>query len=363
MNTAKAIIAVGNNNFVVDEIIINDPIGNEVLVDIRSSGICHTDYDHMTNGSPTPYLMGHEGAGIVTKVGPNVSRIEVGDKVLLNWAIPCGECFQCDLGNQVMCVGDKPKAASLESTHWKGKPISRSFNLGTMATKTLVRENALVKTESEIPFNSACIIGCGVMTGYGSAVNVAKIEPGSSVAVIGCGGVGLNVIQGAKIAGATKIIAMDISEKRLEMAVEFGATHTYQTKRDDNGLLNAAEDIKEMTKGYGADYAFECTAIPALGAAPLAMIRNAGTAVQVSGIEEEITIDMNLFEWDKTYINPLYGKARPQIDFPKIVEHYDCGNLKLDEMISKVYKMEELDQAFLDMLAGRIAKGVIEMNT
>jgi S-(hydroxymethyl)glutathione dehydrogenase/alcohol dehydrogenase len=208
-------------------------------------------------------------------------------------------------------------------------------------------------------FEAASIIGCGVMTGYGSVVNVAKVKPGSSVAVLGTGGVGLNVIQGARICGATIIIAVDISPQRLEMAKFFGATHTITADKNDAGLMQAAQQVKALTLGRGADYAFECTAIPQLGAAPLAMIRNAGMAVQVSGIEQEITIDMNLFEWDKIYINPLYGKCRPQVDFPKIVELYDNGSLLLEEMITQTYPLDDLQKAFDDMLKGKNAKGVI----
>jgi len=207
--------------------------------------------------------------------------------------------------------------------------------------------------------SSASIISCGVMTGYGSVVNTAKLDAGSSAVIIGTGGVGLNAIQGARISGASKIIAIDINAERLEMAKQFGATHTILADKNDVGLINASEKVKTLTNGRGADYAFECTAVPALGAAPLAMVRNAGTAVQVSGIEEEITIDMSLFEWDKTYINPLYGKCRPQIDFPKLVNLYHKGDLLLDEMITQTYPIENLQQAFDDMLSGKNAKGVI----
>jgi S-(hydroxymethyl)glutathione dehydrogenase/alcohol dehydrogenase len=229
-----------------------------------------------------------------------------------------------------------------------------------MAEYTLVKESAVVKNHSDkMTFQAASIISCGVMTGYGSVVNAAKVKPGSSVVVLGTGGVGLNVIQGAKIANAGKIIAIDINQNRLEMAKAFGATHTLLANRADTGLLNAASQVKGLTCGRGADYAFECTAIPQLGAAPLAMVRNAGTAVQVSGIEQEITIDMNLFEWDKTYINPLYGKCRPQIDFPDIIDLYEDGQLLLEEMITRTYSLNELNKAFDDLLNGRNAKGVI----
>jgi len=177
--------------------------------------------------------------------------------------------------------------------------------------------------------------------------------------VLGTGGVGLNVIQGAKIAKAGAIIAIDVNPVRLWMAKKFGATNTLLADKNDTGLLQAAQQVKELTDGRGADYAFECTAIPELGAAPLAMVRNAGTAIQVSGIEQDITIDMRLFEWDKLYLNPLYGKCRPEIDFPKIIDHFEDGSLLLEEMVTNTYSLNHLDKAFEDMLKGKNAKGVI----
>ena len=363
----KAAIAKGDGSFMIDEIMVSDPKRDEVLVKIRAAGLCHTDHDSLNWGKPI--VMGHEGAGIVEKIGNDVSALAVGDQVILNWATPCMSCFQCKKGNEHICENNSPVVAGsdghtpghahLEGTKWNGKNIERSFNIGTISEYTLVKESACVKLNSDMPIPSASIISCGVMTGYGSVVNSAKLTAGSSAVILGTGGVGLNVIQGARISGASKIIAIDINSERLEMAKQFGATHTILADKNDTGLMNAAEEVKKMTEGRGADYAFECTAIPALGAAPLAMVRNAGTAVQVSGIEEEITIDMNLFEWDKIYINPLYGKCRPQIDFPKLVSLYDKGDLMLDEMITRTYPLENLKQAFDDMLAGRNAKGVI----
>lgn len=363
---AKAAIADGKGKFSIEEITVAAPQGDEVLVEIKAAGICHTDWDSLSWGKPL--VMGHEGAGIVRAIGETVKNIQVGDAVILNWAIPCGTCFQCLEGNQHICEENSPVTAGnkvsggharLEGTLYQGKPIERSFSIGTMSSHTLVREAALVKIHVEMPFTSASIVSCGVMTGYGSVVNAAKVKAGSSVVVLGTGGVGLNVIQGARISGASKIIGIDINPQRLEMAMEYGATHTILADKNDIGLLEAAKIVKEMTHGRGADYSFECTAIPALGAAPLAMIRNAGTACQVSGIEQEITIDMNLFEWDKIYINPLYGKCRPQIDMPILQDLYAKGDLKLDEMITRTYPLEDLEKAFDDMHHGRNAKGVI----
>ena len=366
MLQCKAAIADGKGNFSIQNITVDDPRNDEVLVQIKASGVCHTDWDSQSWNKPL--IMGHEGAGIVQKVGKDVKSLQIGDKVMLNWAIPCYECFQCQEGNQHICernsavtAGNKLSEghATFASTRYNNVPIERAFSLGTMSEFTLVREAACVKMHVEMPFASAAIVGCGVMTGYGSVVNAAKVKTGSSVVVLGTGGVGLNVIQGARIAGARKIIAIDINPLRLDMAKEYGATHVILAEKTDKGLLNAAKIVKTMTDGRGADYAFECTAIPELGAAPLAMIRNAGMAVQVSGIEQEITIDMNLFEWDKIYINPLYGKARPQIDFPILQDLYAKGDLILDKMVTRTYDLDDLAQAFADMYAGKNAKGVI----
>ncbi len=364
---SKSAIATGDGKFIIDTITVADPKADEIIVKIKAAGLCHTDHDSLNWGKPI--VLGHEGAGVVEQIGSEITDFKIGDKVILNWATPCMKCFQCQEGNQHICENNSPVTAGgngytpghahLEGSLWNDKPIERSFNIGTIAEYALVKASACVKLESDMPMPSASIISCGVMTGYGSVVNSAQLTAGSSAVVLGTGGVGLNVIQGAKISGASKIIAIDINDERLEMAKQFGATHTIKASKEDIGLMQAAEDVKKLTDGRGADYAFECTAVPALGAAPLAMIRNAGTAVQVSGIEEEITIDMNLFEWDKIYINPLYGKCRPQIDFPKLVSLYDKGDLMLDEMITRTYSLENLQQAFDDMLAGRNAKGVI----
>lgn len=365
---SKSAIATGKGDFVIGEVFLQKPQADEVLVRMKAAGLCHTDYDSLSWGKPI--VMGHEGAGVVVEVGKAVNHLKAGDQVILNWATPCLECFQCQEGNQHICENNSPVVAGgnghtpghahLEGTKWNGQSIERSFNIGTLSEYALVKESALVKvSEENLNFSAAAIVSCGVMTGYGSVVNSAKLTAGSSAVVLGCGGVGLNVIQACRISGASKIIAIDVNENKLHLAKQFGATHTILADKKDIGLTQAAKKVHRLCNGRGADYAFECTAIPALGAAPLAMVRNAGTAVQVSGIEEEITIDMRLFEWDKVYINPLYGKCRPQVDFPKLMRLYKKGDLLLDEMITKTYPLEKLQHAFDDMLAGKNAKGVI----
>lgn len=365
MLTSKAVVSNGKGHYHVDTIKVDECGEDEVLVKIVAAGICHTDWDSIQTWNKT-FIVGHEGAGRVQAIGKNVTKVAVGDKVILNWAIPCGQCFQCLEGNVHICEVNSPVCgcaleghAHIESSLHNDQPIERSFHLGTMSEYAVVKQAAVVKLIHDIPFAAASIIGCGVMTGWGSVVNAANVKAGSSVCVIGCGGVGLNAIQGAKNSGAAKIIAIDIAENRLTQAKEFGATHGIIASKDDVDFIKVREQVRALTEDRGADYAFECTAIPALGSAPLTLIRNAGTAVQVSGIEQRIDFDCELFEWDKIYINPLYGMCNPERDFPRILDLYQQGALKLDELVSKTYRLEDIEQGFDDLLNGRIAKGVV----
>jgi S-(hydroxymethyl)glutathione dehydrogenase/alcohol dehydrogenase len=353
---ARAIVGDGQGRFSDETVRLGEPQGGEVLVRIEASGVCHTDLDSISWRAPL--ILGHEGAGVVLACGPEVTHVGPGDRVLLNWAIPCGHCIQCGRGAESLCE-DRPRVAR-DQLEWSGGRLRPSFGLGTMATHALVPRQAAVRIEVEIPFPSAAILGCGVMTGFGSVVNAAKVTAGSTVVVLGCGGVGLSCLQGAAHAGARMIIAVDVSASRLEMARAFGATHTMLADREDAGLLDMARQVKALI-GRGADYAFECTAVPALGAAPLAMIANGGRAVAVSGIEQVVPIDMQLFEFDKLYINPLYGQCRPFRDLPMLLDLYAAGRLKLDEMVTRTYPLSAagLTAAFADMKAGVGAKGVL----
>ena len=353
---ARAIISDGAGGYADAEIELADPAAGEVLVEIRASGVCHTDVDSLN--WRRPLILGHEGAGVVAATGEGVAHVAAGDRVVLNWAIPCGRCFQCRRGAEALCEA-KPQVKNT-SFRWAGGRVWPSFGLGTMATHALVAKEAVVKVEVEIPFPSAAILGCGVMTGFGSVTNAAKVEAGSTVVVLGCGGVGLSCLQGARHAAARMIIAVDVNPARLEMAKAFGATHTLLAERGDAGLIEASKAVKAMI-GRGADYAFECTAVPELGAAPLAMVGNGGVAVAVSGIEQVVPIDMQLFEFDKLYINPLYGQCRPARDFPVLLGLYDQKRLKLDEMVTRTYPLSAagLAEAFAHMHAGLNAKGVL----
>jgi Zn-dependent alcohol dehydrogenase len=354
---SRAVVTDGKGNFGVETIEVGAPGPGEVRVRVRAAGVCHTDHKFLTRG--IVQILGHEGAGEVVDVGPGVEGLVPGDRVLLNWAIPCRACFQCRRGAENLCER-RPKVP-LERFRWKGGAVDLAFTLGTMSELTVVPRAAVVRMDVPIPFESACILGCGVQTGVGTVLNVARVGTGDSVVVIGTGGVGLSVIQGARIARAGMIVGVDVNPARLEMARRFGATHTVLARREDAELRGAADQVRGLCGGRGADFAFECTSVPALCASPLSFVRNGGTAVQLSGTERRVSVDMELFEWDKVYLNPLYGKCRPRTDLPRLMGFYREGRLKLDEMVTRTYPIGEVAQAFADMLAGRNAKGVLVM--
>ena len=353
-HAVRGVIGDGVGGIDVQRFSIAAPGAREVLVRIKASGICHTDMDHA--GLKAPLILGHEGAGIVAAVGSSVTNLAAGDRVMLNWAIPCGECFQCKRGAKNLCE-NKPSVPS-ERFSGSSPSLRPMFGLGTLAEMALVPEEAVVPIPASVPFAVAAIMGCAVMTGYGSVVNVAKVAPGESAVVLGCGGVGLSVLLAAAMAGAKPLIAVDIEEWKLRKATELGATETILASRDDKGLAEAARTVKTWTGGRGADFAFECTAVPELGVAPLAMVRNGGMAVAVSGIEQTIQADMELFEFDKWYVNPLYGACDPQRDFPLLFSLYEAGRLNLDALISREYSLENIGTAFESLRNGG-GKGVL----
>ncbi len=348
----------------VVDVDVRDPGPGEVLVEIHASGVCHTDHDVMQ--APVKVVLGHEGAGVVAAVGRGVEGVTAGERVLLNWAMPCGRCAQCGLGNHHLCERQSPLVAlprprGRRDTLLDGVPVHRAFDLGTMSTHAVVREAAVFPYTAAIPATSAAIIGCGVMTGFGSVVNAAKVTPGCSVVVIGCGGVGLSIVQAARLSGARPIIAVDRHDERLGFALRFGATEAIRPEPDDHDLEGVAEAVRARTGGRGADYAFESTGVPSLAVSPLRMVRHGGMALQVSGTEQVVPVDMRLFEFDKTYVNPLYGQCSPARDFPRLLDLYERGDLLLDEMVTATYPLDDVASAFADMLSGSGAKRVLVM--
>ncbi|MGH8182448.1 MAG: zinc-binding dehydrogenase [Rhodanobacteraceae bacterium] len=309
----SAILADGGGYFSLETIEVDPPAEGEVRVAIAAAGVCHTDYASLR--WPGPLVMGHEGAGYIESVGTGVNDLAIGQPVLLNWAIPCGHCFQCEHGAAALCertheldvVHLGTSRAHAGGTRWHGQPVERSFHLGTFAQHTLVRVEAVTPLPPELPPEAACILGCAVMTGVGSAINVAAVAAGDTVAVLGCGGVGLNVIQGAHIAGADTIIAIDRVPARLERARELGATYVLVPDEKDIDHTQLVARVRAMTGGRGVDHAFEATGVPELAFLPLKLARNGGNALQVSGAHGSATLELTDLFWNKHYLAPLYG--------------------------------------------------------
>ena len=348
---------------VVEEITVEGPRRGEVTVKLGACGVCHSDLS-ATNGTlqmPPPLVLGHEAAGEVVEVGEGVAALAVGDHVVSSFIYMCGKCRFCSAGRPVLCL-EQGKAVttlpdgSVRTRDAAGKPLNVFSGCGVMAEYATLHVDNLVKIDPKIPLDRAALVGCAVTTGVGAVFNTAKVAPGSTVAVFGCGGVGLNVIQGARIAGAERIIAIDTVQAKLEMAKQFGATEVILTSGDD-----VAKNLKKMTGG-GPDYAFECVGNGELAATAYRAIRRGGLAVVVGvakASDSTAVRTMTLPFEEKTLTGSYFGSCVPRIDFPRMLGLYMGGKLKLDELITRRYAIGEAPQAFRDMEEGRNARGVI----
>jgi len=355
-----AVLYEHNKPLVIEDIEIEDPKPGEVMVKIVAAGVCHSDISHMEGIVPTPLpmVMGHEGAGVVEKVGEGVTRLQPGDHVILVWVPSCGVCRNCARGKPYLCASG-PMATMRDGTTRFKKGEQRIFHqtaVSSFAEYTVTHEDAVVKIRDDMPLEKAALIGCSVMTGVGAVINTAKVEIGSSVAVFGCGGVGLNVIQGAALAGATKIIAVDTLENKLEMAKTFGATHFVNASIED-----AVEKIREIAAPTGCDYSFEVIGIPEVVSEAFDAVEPGGTAVMVGmpPIESKVSIStLGLFV-GKTLKGAFYGSARARIDMPILCDLYMAGKLKLDELISRSYPIEQINDAFEALRNGEVARSIV----
>ena len=343
----------------IEELDLNDPGPGEVLVKMMASGVCHSDW-HVVKGEwghqDVPSVLGHEGAGIVESLGPGVSHLKPGDHVVLAWKNNCGLCEMCQKGWPNLCPRSRIPSSKpvLRGTDVE---INQLAGLGTFGSYTVVPEGAAVRIDEDIPFPQASLVGCGVTTGVGAAINTARVQPGSTVAVFGCGGVGLNCIQGAAIAGASTIIAVDLLDNKLEMGREFGATHTVNASDGD-----PVEAIKELSDGEGVHYAFEAIGlVEAPFVQSIRCTRSRGVTVWVghAPIDTPVTIDARDIMYEKMVIGSMYGSARPHIDFPRLLNLYREGRLKLDELISRSFPLEEVNAAFDVLSNGEVARSVL----
>jgi S-(hydroxymethyl)glutathione dehydrogenase / alcohol dehydrogenase len=341
-----------------DHVDIDTPIDREVLVRVVGSGVCHSDL-HFVDGFydfPAPAVLGHEAAGIVEAVGPQVDEFKPGDHVIACLSVFCGRCDYCLTGRTNLCSTRPIRATDAPARlRWQGQAVNQFANLSAYAEKMLVHSNALVKIRDDMPLDCAALIGCGVTTGVGAVLNTARIEPGSVVAVFGCGGVGLSAIQGARIAGARTIIAVDVHDHKLETAYELGATHTINGARKD-----AVAEIRALTDG-GVDYAFEAIGLKRAAEQCFESLRAGGTATIIGMIPvgQKIELEGSVFLREKKIQGSSMGSNRFKVDMPKYVDFYLQGRLKLDEMITRRLQLDELNEAFRAMKAGEVARQVL----
>ncbi len=358
----KAVVLTAKNEYSVQEIELDPPKANEVRIRMAATGLCMSDLS-VINGKlpmPMPIVLGHEGAGVVEEVGANVTNVKVGDHVITSFIPMCGKCHFCQHQEPWLCTatdlfsGMQPDGTSRVKLN--GKYIGSFAALGNMAEQVVCPAMCVVPIKKKYSLSAAALVGCGVMTGAGAALNTAKVQPGSSVAVFGCGGVGLSALQGAKIAGANPLIAVDLNDSKLEAARDFGATHTVNAGKDP------VAQIMEITGGVGVDYAFEVIGIPSVVAQAYAATRRGGTCCLVGapGATEEYKFSgLEMALSAKKVCGCIYGSTNAKVDFEKLLGFYETGQLDLDRMQSRTYKIEEVHQGFDDMVAGRNIRGVI----
>ncbi len=359
----KALVTRDLDKYSVEELTIDPPKAGEIRIKMGATGVCHSDLS-VINGTlplPRPMVLGHEGAGVVAELGEGVTNVEVGDHVVLSFIPMCGSCYFCHHDQPHLCSSGPPTGRMLDGTarvHAAGgDDLAVMQFLGCMAEEAIVPSVSVVKIDKSIPLDKAALVGCGVMTGVGAAINTAKVTPGATVAVFGCGGVGLSIIQGARLAGAGKIIAIDLAENKLEMARNFGATDTV-----NGGEGDPLARIRELTGGIGVDFSFEAVGIPQLMLMANEAARRGGTVtiVGVGKLTEQVPFNALMLSMSgKTLKGSMYGDAHPSRDFPMLLDLYRGGKLNLDDMVTNTYAIDEAPQAIEDLQRGINARGVI----
>ncbi len=349
----------------VEAATLDPPGAGEVLVEMCAAGVCHSDLHPARGDWPikTPVVLGHEGAGVVRAVGPGVSQVSVGDHVVLSWAPACGECPACREGRAVLC--DRVEKVTFRNRlpsgaarlHARDRDLAPFLGAACFADAAIVPESAAIPVDKDIPFQALATVGCAVITGVGAVLNAAAVPPGSRVAVIGCGGVGLNVIQGAVISRCEEIVAVDTKAAPLAIAARFGATVTVDATAGD-----VANAVRERTRGRGADYAFDTVGSPATLAAALASTKKGGTVIVtgLSRVDAQGSIAMFPFVMqEKRLIGSVYGSGQPRRDIPGLVALYREGRLKLDELAARRYSLADINQALDALAAGDGARGIV----
>jgi len=343
----------------IEDVEISNPRSHEVLIRTSAVGVCHSDLHYMEGlyAAPMPSILGHESAGVVEKVGSEVRYVKPGDHVITCLSVFCGHCEFCTTGRPFSCQNPETGRDEDEPPRLgkAGGEMHQFYNLSSFAEQMLIHEHALVKIRDDMPLDRAALIGCAVTTGFGAVIHTARVEVGSSVAVIGCGGVGLSAINGAAIAGAGRIIAVDIKGSKLNLAKHFGATDVVDASQAD-----PVAAVKEMTGG-GVEYSFEALGQKKTSEQAFQMLRTSGVATVIGMVPEGQMIEIDAADLlnDKTLRGSNMGSNHFRVDMPRFVEFYLSGQLKLDEMISRRIPLEQINEAFDEMKRGEVARSVI----
>jgi S-(hydroxymethyl)glutathione dehydrogenase/alcohol dehydrogenase len=344
---------------VIEEVQVDTPGPHEVLIRTAAAGVCHSDL-HFVEGKypyPTPAVLGHESAGVVEAVGDQVTYVQPGDHVITCLSVFCGECEDCLSGHLSLCQADSRSrpADGPQRLSQDGQPMAQFAHMSSFAEEMLIHEHGLVKIREDMPLDRAALIGCGVTTGLGAVFNTARVEPGTTVAVIGCGGIGLNCIQGAMIAGAGRVIAVDRVDTKLKLAEQFGATDVVDATYGD-----PVAQVQELTGG-GVHYAFEAIGLKQTAEQAFQMLRRGGTATVIGMIPLGTSVEIHGWELlqEKRLQGSNMGSNRFRIDMPRYVDLYLQGRLKLDELVSARIRLEQVNEAFEAMKAGEVARSVI----
>src|SRR5262245_8705316 len=362
MNTQAAVFRKVHEPLTVESVEIDKPWGREVLVRTAATGVCHSDL-HVVDGQgrfplDRPIVLGHEGAGVVEAVGKDVTGVKPGDHVVACLSGFCGSCPQCLSGHPNLCVGGIVTRAASDPPRLSqnGQPFSQFIGISSYAERMLLHENSIVKIDPELPLDRAALVGCGVLTGVGAALRSAGLQPGQTVAVFGCGGVGLSIVQGARIGGAIQIIAVDMFDGKLEMAKRVGATHTVNSANDD-----PVKAVRALTKGLGVDHSFEAVGNATLVRQCIESLAIRGTATIVGVLPPDAKIE---FPW--MAIRPeckvqtsRMGSNQFRTDIPRYLEFYKQGRLLLDEMVTRCGRLDDINEAFRAMKAGEVARSVL----
>lgn len=354
-----AVLHAPGSPMTIEEVVIEKPGRNEVLVRTTAAGLCHSDL-HFADGVypyPLPAVLGHEAAGVVEMVGEDVTYLKPGDHVISCLSVFCGTCEMCLRGNMSVCLSPKVKLPPgvAKRMSWKGQHLNQFLNISAFAEQMLVHEHALVKVREDMPLDLACLIGCGVVTGYGAVARTAAVEPGSTVAVFGCGGIGLATVNAAHIAGAARIIAVDRDPSKAAMSKIFGATDFVDASQG-----NVVEQIQSMTSG-GVDHAFECVGLKTTAEQSFASLRTRGTATLIGMFAPGVKLEIPGFDFlrERRIQGSAMGSNQFRTDMPRLVDFYMQSRLHLKDMVSQRIALSQINEGFAAMKAGGVARSVI----